>query len=198
VALAVTDAIAHYSVKRLSLNEGFLNEAAVTTANVPYYPIPENFAGLILAEVTSGGAYDEEDPPVYQGGQRTELLAGMSWETYRRLTATTVTGVPTDIVFYATNFFLYPCPDGEYPVSMSYRSKAADLTESGEDTDSNAWTTTGEKLIRARAKWDLLANVIRQYDEAQVAKTIELAEYAHLQERTVGQGRSRRVEPMRW
>lgn len=178
-ALAVTDAIAYYAARRLGFNE-VLDETSSTVAGHPAYAIPANFAALILAEVTDGG-------------QRYRLGSTMDWDCYRSLTQGNPNAArPYEIIFYSDNYYLHPTPAGAYPLSLSYCSRLDTLT----DTDSNGWTTTAEPLIRLRAKWDLLTNVIRDYAEADIVKAAELDALARLQERRGGRGGPKRARAM--
>jgi len=53
---------------------------------------------------------------------------------------------------------LYPIPDQEYTLQISYLKKLPTLSA---DTDSNAWMVGGEELIRLRAKRIILEDVLR-------------------------------------
>jgi hypothetical protein len=176
---AIDDAIAYYAVKRFAFNEE-LDTATTTVAGQSDYDLPANFAALIFAEITAGGA-------------RNRLYDDLDWSEYRWLTQTEPgNSTPTRICFFAGQYYLYPPPAGAYPVALSFCSTLGVLG----DTDSNAWTTTAERLIRQRAKWDLNLNVIRNYAEADACASAEAIEYGNLQQRTAGQGRLKRVRAM--
>lgn len=68
---------------------------------------------------------------------------------------------PTLWAYYASQLRLYPIPSQVWTITAFYTPK---LTELSADTDSNAWTNDAEALIRARAKLDLILNVIRGVD----------------------------------
>jgi hypothetical protein len=186
VGKAVTDAIEFYAVQRFWFNEA-LDTSITTVADTAAYEIPTVMRKLILAEITSGG-------------QRFELCEGMSWEEYRSATRNSTSSVqPTDIVFYGANLYLYPTPAGEYPLSLSYSSALDGFLDSEDvidDSRSNAWSTEAEPLIRARAKWDLYFNVIRDYDEANLCAQAEATWLGRLQTRSAGYGKPRRVQAM--
>lgn len=180
-ALAIADAITYYASRRLGFNE-VLDETTDTVADTAAYDIPDNFAALILAEVTDGG-------------QRYRLGSSMTWDCYRNLTQGTDNSArPYEITFYGDQYYLYPTPAGAYTLSLSYCSKLPDFAD---DSDSNGWTLAGERLIRARAKWDLLTNVIRDYAEADIQAGVEMRELAKLQERRFdGRGGPKRIRAM--
>jgi hypothetical protein len=60
---------------------------------------------------------------------------------------------------------LYPVPNLPYTVTIDGSTK---FTPMENDTDWNGWTTQGERYIRALAKRNLYAEVIRDSDQAQV------------------------------
>lgn len=77
----------------------------------------------------------------------------------------TATGMPTMWAYRAEQIRLYPIPSQIWVVTAFNTPR---LTELSGDTDSNFWTDTNgaEALIRARAKLDLILNVIRGVDMA--------------------------------
>lgn len=75
---------------------------------------------------------------------------------------TSTTGDPTDYCFYGQEIRLYPVPSAVRTISVAYVKAFAALTG---DTDSNAWTTEAEELIRLHAKIDLMVNVIREKND---------------------------------
>jgi len=180
IAKAITDAIEFYAVQRFWFNEA-LDTSITTVADDPDYTIPTNFRRLILAEITVSG-------------QRSDLCEDMGWEEYRAITrSANSSSQPTDIIFFGANLYLYPTPAGAYPLSLSYCSA---LDPFAVDTASNAWTTEAEPLIRARAKWDVLFHVVRDYAEAEQCAAAEREWLGRLQTRTAGYGRRKTVAAM--
>lgn len=176
-AKAIEDAIEFYSTHRFWFNEA-LDESITTVAGTASYTKPPYLRRLLQAEITIGG-------------QRTDLYWGLPWEDYRYLTGgSPVSGQPTDLIFFGDRLYLYPTPAGTYPVSLTHTSRLAPLSD---DSGSNAWTTEAEPLIRARAKWDLFQNVIRDYAEAAEAAAEENRWFGRLQTRDAGQGRQTRI-----
>lgn len=68
---------------------------------------------------------------------------------------------------YGTRLRFYPTPDKVYTVTLDGVSSLAPI---GSDLNGNAWTDPkqGERLVRALAKRNLLAEVIRDFEEAKV------------------------------
>lgn len=183
VAASVSDAIAFYSTTRFWFNE-ILDESVTTEASTASYAIPANFRRLLRAEITISG-------------QRNQLCGTMGWDEYRDLTASGAnTGQPTDLCFYGTNLYPYPIPNDAWLLSLSYCSSLGDLAN---DAASNAWTVEAEPLIRARAKYDLLANVIRDMTgEVERAQAVEHEWLARLLQRGTGHGKPARVASSGW
>jgi len=80
-----------------------------------------------------------------------------------------VQGQPIDYAYYAETIRLYPIPDGIYPITIEGTQRFSTLQNS---SDSNSWTTDAADLIKAEAKMDLLNNVLKQSDLAQVQKNL--------------------------
>ena len=82
-------------------------------------------------------------------------------------------GQPTSYAYYGQSLRLYPIPDAAYAVRVSGVSELATLSAT---TDTNAWMTDGEALIRCRAKRELLTHVIRDSESAREMAEAESAE----------------------
>jgi hypothetical protein len=81
--------------------------------------------------------------------------------------------MPEDWAYRELSIRLYPIPDQVYTITAYNVPR---LTELSADTDSNAWTNDAEALIRARAKWDLVKNVIRGPEMAEEAAGLKIEE----------------------
>jgi hypothetical protein len=93
---------------------------------------------------------------------------------------TTSRGEPEDWAYRAQQIWLYPVPDAAYTITAYH---IPTLTALSSDSDSNAWTNDAEAMIRARAKWDLVKNVIRgpeMVEEMTTLKGEELEEFVAL------------------
>lgn len=93
----------------------------------------------------------------------------------------TYTGYPTDFAVYDEQIRLYPVPNGAYQMTLSY---IQDLTQLSTSTDSNAWTTTAEELIRRRACKNIAAGVLHDLDKAQTYDGLERSAYLALRSNT--------------
>ena len=79
-------------------------------------------------------------------------------------------GQPTSYDYYGKQIRLYPIPDASYSAVVSGVYALAELSAT---TDTNAWMTDGEQLIRARAKWELLTHVIKDKEGADMMAEAE-------------------------
>lgn len=70
-------------------------------------------------------------------------------------------GMPEMWAYRAEQIRLYPIPSQIWTVTAFNIPR---LTELSSDTDTNAWTNDAEAMIRARAKLDVILNVIRGVD----------------------------------
>ena len=181
VALAVADAIDWYATTRFWFNE-VVADPITTESGTASYPLPATFRKLIRAEITIEG-------------QRNDLCP-FGWDEYRDLTASgTNLGQPTDVCLFGGALYPYPIPNGAWPITLTMCSALGPLDG---DAAANAWTTEAEPLIRARAKWDLLTNVIRDYDEAGFAQAVERDWLARLLSRGSGYGKPSRIAASGW
>lgn len=101
-------------------------------------------------------------------------------------------GKPVWYAYYAKQIRLYPIPDASYSIYGSGIIALADLSAT---TDTNAWMTDGEALIRARAKWDLYTHVIKEVESAQLMKAAENEELRSLMAATSARKATGRILP---
>ena len=90
-------------------------------------------------------------------------------------------GQPTWYAYYAKQIRLYPIPNASYSAVIAGVYALADLSLT---SDTNAWMTDGEALIRSRAKRNILRNVIRDQELANEMAGQEREEYLRLTEVT--------------
>lgn len=76
-----------------------------------------------------------------------------------------VSSLPYHFAFYGQQIRMYPIPNGAYTCTVSGTKRLTPYPLAN-NTDSNAWTTrsSGEEMIRQRAKADLRCNVIQDAD----------------------------------
>ena len=71
--------------------------------------------------------------------------------------------IPQFYSYYAEQIRLFPIPDQNYPITMRYQYRLTPLVNS---SDTNAWMTDAEMLIRQAAKRVLGVDVTREIDPA--------------------------------
>lgn len=101
-----------------------------------------------------------------------EPIRRSTWNEIEYLNSlNTTTGVPNRYVYYDQQFRLSPRPNASLTVEISAVVKFATLSAT---TDTNAWMTDGELLIRNLAKAHIYAHV--KGDDSQAQKHLALAE----------------------
>jgi hypothetical protein len=113
------------------------------------------------------GGDDEDDIPSLPAidtvtlldGTRRKALVRRSYDALEALSAESgARGEPEYFAYYGRQIRLYPVPDAAYALLVSADQRAPAPSAA---TDTNAWMTEAEELIRCRAKWGLAVNVIR-------------------------------------
>lgn len=156
IKLAILTAIKYYEREPFYFNQTSVTVPSV--ANTQNYALPSDFSLMKRMTLTvSTTSVFSVDP--------------FPWEWIRQMTTmTTLIGQPTKYGIFGQQFYVYPIPDlSTYTFTEYYWQKFPALSASG---DTNAWMVDGEELIRCRAKWDLLTNVIRDPEEAQVQYSV--------------------------
>lgn len=166
VRSAIKSAIAHYEQDRPFFWNDERSEAT-TTASQKYMPLPSDFVDFL-------GRY----PLQITINQSTYPLNRRSWDYLQLIDLDNVVGegIPFDWAYGDQQIRLYPIPQDAYPLTLFYKKRLAVLSA---DADTNEWVDPdgGERLIRARAKWDLYSNVIHQAQKAQIQKATEIDAY---------------------
>ena len=175
---AIQDAIALYEPNRFYFNQtvGFFS----TVANQQYYRAAD-FADIpLLIEIdalklTIQGVQSPLDAADF--GQMDATQSGA------------YVGVPRAYSYYGQELRLFPIPDAVYPLTMHYHHRLTPLVAG---TDTNAWMTDGEMLIRQTAKGMLALDVLQEANLAQGAQILADKALARLQMET----RKRRSNPI--
>lgn len=119
----------------------------------------------------------------------------LNWRTPQYLEDTSVNpivyGQPVDYAYYAETLRFYPIPDNSYPIALTGIQRLFTLQNA---TDTNAWTSDGELLIRSRAKFELATHVLRDADLAASMKAAELDALSDLRGETMRRT-PRRIRP---
>jgi hypothetical protein len=132
--------------------------------------------GLTLPVSAGTSAYQTSDIANLIEVDRLRLTAGSQQRTLREVSddeldrwndGTVPQGEPYAYSRYGDQLRLYPTPTQSYTVTIDGLTKGATLNS---DVDSNIWTdaSKGERYVRALAKRQLYADVIRDTDKALV------------------------------
>ena len=152
IALAITDAIAEAVTHRFWFME---------------------LTGVTLPLIAGTATYTSDDIKNFVEIDRVRLVVGsqrytldpMSDDDRDRLNdGTAPQGQPYAYSRYGDTISFYPKPVANYTAEIDGTGGAAALAS---DSDSNIWTTTGERYIRALAKRNVLADVIHNDSAAQ-------------------------------
>lgn len=146
IAYAVSDAIKHYQSTRWFFNES--REITFDTVNgQEFYDKYDNAYIATIMKIDYAKV-------TVQGTQYT--LARTDPEEHESNT-TNVNGQPWSYSYYGQQMRLYPVPNQTWEVRIAGHFQ---YPEPASDTEKyNPWMTEGERLIRARAKLNLVRNV---------------------------------------
>lgn len=166
IAARIRSAIAFYGDERFWFNEG--RATASTTAGQALYPLPDD---CIRPERLQLAAGDGAETLARRSNDELDAIAS----------GAAAQGRPCDWAILTNQIRLRPVPDGTYGLTLTYVRSLEPLAD---PTDSNAWTVEGERLIRARAEWELYQYVLRDDAMAAACKQAELEALAQLKRRS--------------
>lgn len=152
IALAITDAISEATTHRFWFMEARGLEIPVVTDTDTY--VGDDISNLI----------EIDRLVLITNGQRRTLRPMNDDDVDRLNDGGAPSGEPYAYSRYGDQLRLYPTPRQNYTVHIDGITRGATLDA---DADSNIWTTTGERYIRALAKRNVLADVIQDDDRAQ-------------------------------
>lgn len=152
IALAIEDAISEAATHRFWFNE-------VRGVTFPIAAGQDYYGSIDLSAMT-----EIDDLWITVGTQRRNLRVANDRDADTLSSGTETTGEPYMWTRYGEFVRFYPTPNQSYVVTVDGSTRFPPMEN---DAESSAWTTTGERLIRALAKREILANVIRDFDEAQ-------------------------------
>lgn len=162
----------------------YFNEAIATSTTVDgqrYYALPSDFVEMESIKVTlPGSSYQNLLPRTFRELEEMDLESSGH------------EGYPDFYSLFGEQFRLYPVPNGSYTLTLAYIRELPSLSVS---SDSNAWMTDAEALIRYRAKWDLYLNVIHEKELADAMKEAEREEFMSLRNRTTNTNSTGRIRP---
>ncbi|SRR6266436_6632353 len=93
-----------------------------------------------------------------------------------------VKGQPYNWTYYNQQLRLGPIPDTVYNIRIAAQKFTPG--PASDSTTNNPWMTYAERLIRSRAKYELLFHVIRDFEEAEIMATAVNDAYTTLKGRT--------------
>jgi hypothetical protein len=166
IAARIRSAIAFYGNERFWFNEG--RATASTAAGQELYPLPED---CIRPERLALAAGDGQEPLTRRANDDLDAI----------YSGTAARGRPQEWAILTNQIRLRPLPDAVYAMTLTYVRSLGALAD---PTDSNAWTVEGERLIRARAEWELYRYVLRDDAMAAACKEAELEALASLKRRS--------------
>ncbi|MGH6954427.1 MAG: phage adaptor protein [Alphaproteobacteria bacterium] len=182
VKLAIQSAIDFHERERFYFNEDTTTWS--TVANQEYYGSADNAEIPNLVEI---------DALKINANGRTYPLLPRDFAYMDAVSSTTThTGDPVDYCYFRQRFRFYPIPSATRTVTLAYVKRLSTLSISA---DTNAWMTDGEELVRARAKWNLFLNVIRNPEEAAFMKAIEREALSALRAETTRRISVGRIRP---
>lgn len=169
---AVASAIAAHKYARLGFNESY---ASVTMTpgqwmyeEGPYFPDDILEVDMIVIDSLS--------PPVVLKASLPSHISSLDHDARAR---------PALYARHGTFFMFYPTPDDSYTATVRYLS----------DVDAETWAARAEALVRCRAKRELYAHLLWDYEAAQQMALMEAAELRALLHGTMLKISSGRVIP---
>jgi hypothetical protein len=183
IASAILDAIAEHERERFWFNESrdltfttVASQRIYTTSDASWIPDVIQIDDLFA---TVGG----QNRRLIRGDASTlELLSDNSGSS----------GAPSEWDYFSGGIILYPIPDQAYTVRALAHYRIAALTN---DSQSNAWTTEAEQLIRRTAKIILTVDVTDDREGMMRTDPVLQANLANLRAETSRRKTRGRVEP---
>lgn len=180
---AVTDAIQYYETERFTFNEvqNVTHTFSISTDAVALTNLPVYFFKIDRLRMQYSGSTNLTD--LYQRDIEW-LMAGQDAKTLSR---------PLEFAVYGGNINFDSMPDQAYVSVIDGVKRVSSTASLSLTTNASAWFNEAAKLIRARAKAELCAHVIRDYEQAAAMQAVEQIEYKTLKKKlnTANTGRIR-------
>ena len=166
VSTALLTAVEFYTNDRFWFNEK--QTTLTTSSSLAYYSWPADLieTDSVICTDSAGTKYE---------------LTPISYQEMNAFDAGNSFGQPYWYSTYNKQFRLYPVPDATYTIIVSHQYSPASLSAT---TDSNAWTTEAEALIRARTLKYVAGVRLKDYEAARVYEEMERQEYDRLKDQT--------------
>jgi hypothetical protein len=163
----VNDAIKQFEGQRFAFNEG--RYRILTVAGTEYYDlITPTLLTSAGAAVGTGERLLELDDITCAVNSQPYRLCPRTQQRINEWQTTTYQGQPADYTLYGQQLRIFPIPDAEYQLDLMGLARLSPAPLSA-DSDTNAWMTEGEVLIRSHAKMLLYRDVLRDPDGASLA-----------------------------
>jgi hypothetical protein len=167
---AIRDAVEHYESERFAFSEAVNVTATFSSSadSIPLASLPVYFTKIDRIRLQVSGAQNLTDlvPRDYAW-----LMGGQDAKAVCR---------PTEYCVYADQLQLDSRPDRSYIAVLDGVKR---ISTASAATDSSAWFNEGRRLVRARAKADLYAHVVKAFDQAQVMTAMEQREFRALKQK---------------
>lgn len=172
---SIQSAIKHYERTRFYFNTS-VTDTFATVANQEYYGAAANSRIPNLIQI--------DDMGVTINGIVLPVLA-VPFDQMDTAQNGAIKSFPQYFAYYAQQIRLFPMPDQVYTISLAWQYR---LTALSADTDTNAWMTDAEELIRTRAECDLLWRVMDDPEKAQIFRLAENEAFSILELETARRG----------
>jgi hypothetical protein len=186
VKQAINDAIAFYEIHPFHFNQGAALTAFSTVVGTPNYALPPEVLILQRVLISFGGAQlirsDYRDFDWYLDAIE-GAPANRGQSTYHSV--------------YDGQIWLYPTPNGVYPVDLYFIARLPP-TPLIADAATNAWTNDARALIKARAKYKLYLHRVQNTDWAEAMALEEQVELRALRSRFARHLAPKRLVPAVW
>lgn len=159
---ALCDAIALYTPKRLGFNTALIS---LSWSQSLYQAPPSNWIEIDYLRL-SGSNY--RDPL-----QSRSTL----WLNDQDRASSPVTGPPRYYAMENRLIRVYPKPDADYQVAVSYHAELTEVSISADGNATNAWLNEGWGLIKAEASIDLIENYLGGDEMGRLPRLVQRREY---------------------
>lgn len=164
---AINDAITQWEGERFAFNEA--RYRILTVADQEYYTlITPTLLTSASAAVGTGEMILEIDGITCTVGSQPYPLCPRTQGWFDENQSGTHTGEPADYGIYGNQLRLFPVPNAVRTLNIYALARLSPTPMSG-DTDTNAWMTEGERLVRQTAKMILYRDIIRDETGAKLA-----------------------------
>lgn len=191
---AVTDAIRWYESERFAFNEAQNRTHTFSASNdvVPLTNILASGAATYFVKI-------DRLRMQYSGGTNLTDLTQRDYDWLMDCQDAKSVTRPYEFCIYAEAINFDAVPDTAYVgILDGVKRLSTGATNSFSTSSSISWFSDGAQLIRYRAERDLLANIVRDDEEATKKAALEQTEYRRLKQRLNTHNSSGRVRPTSW